>query len=409
MPPIVTPPDPTTPPKVEKMRFSRPFISVITISVLTAYCAGPAHVRNKTIDQTLDSDFRNCVVGTRDFYVPHVSTVDFNGGETVNLFVRERSCGGDIKKDEHRPAVLLIQGRSAYAIPSYDLPFKDYSWMEFLAKRGFDVYAMDLQGYGGSTIPSIMNNPCNANTESQAKYLIPHPLATTCAPAYAKSFGNYATNWDEIDTVVDYIRASQADPRAKVSLIGHSRGGLRVIGYAALHPDKIERIVAFTPTRWPPVNVNPAFPLNVDNQSDYFVDMNRQAKCPGQIEPGVQDALWSQFMSFDRMGATWGAPNGTGIRRYPSFASGAGWQEDIPNRVHVPTLVIRGEFDDASPATSARDLYNLIPAQKVYVTVTCAGHELPMETRHEVLYDAAAQWLSAGSVDGCSNNCSLTK
>ena len=75
----------------------------------------------------------------------------------------------------------------------------------------------------------------------------------------------------------------------------------------------------------------------------------------------------------------------------------------------MPTLVIRGEFDDAYPATSARDLYNLIPAQKVYVTVTCAGHELPMETRHEVLYDAAAQWLSAGSVDGCSNNCSLTK
>ena len=366
--------------------------------------------RIKMTDQALDSDFRNCIVGTRDFYVPHVSTVDFNAGERVNLFVRERSCGGNIEKNKHdRPAVLLIQGRSAYAIPSYDLQFKNYSWMEFLAKRGFDVYAMDLQGYGGSTIPSIMNDPCNANTESQRKYLIPHPLTTTCAPTYAKSFGNYATNWDEINTVIDYIRASQVDPSAKVNLIGHSRGGMRVMGYAALHPDKIQRIVAFTPTRWPPTNVDPKFPLNVVDKADYFADMNRQAKCPGQIEPGVQDALWSQLMSFDPVGASWGPRAGTGIRRFPSFASGDGWQPDIPKRIRVPTLVIRGEFDDATPASSAQDLYNLIPAQKVYVTVRCAGHELPMETRREVLYDVSAQWLSAGSVDGCSNNCLLTK
>jgi hypothetical protein len=143
MPPIAEPPDPTTPPEVERMRCSWPLIGVVTMSMLTVSCAGPAGVRNKTIDQTLDSDVRNCVVGTRDFYVPHVSTVDFNAGETVNLFVRERSCGGNINKDQHDgPAVLLIQGRSAYAIPSYDLQFKDYSWMAFLAKRGFDVYAM---------------------------------------------------------------------------------------------------------------------------------------------------------------------------------------------------------------------------------------------------------------------------
>lgn len=82
------------------------------------------NARIKTTEQALDSDFRNCIVGTRDFYVPHVSTVDFNAGERVNLFVRERSCGGNIEKNKHdRPAVLLIQGRSAYAIPSYELQY----------------------------------------------------------------------------------------------------------------------------------------------------------------------------------------------------------------------------------------------------------------------------------------------
>ena len=62
--------------------------------------------RIKTTDQAVDSDFRNCIVGTRDFYVPHVSTVDFNAGERVNLLVRERSCGSNIEKNKHhRPAV----------------------------------------------------------------------------------------------------------------------------------------------------------------------------------------------------------------------------------------------------------------------------------------------------------------
>lgn len=369
--------------------------------MLMACSAERAGLPTAAIDKPVEDS--SCVADTRDFYVPHVSTVDFNRGETVNLFVRGRSCGGQ------HPPVLLVQGRSVYAAPSFDLQFKDYSWMEYLAKAGFDVYAMDLQGYGGSTIPNIMDNPCNTSTENQTKYLIPNPLATTCAPADPKSFGNFTTDWDEIDAVVEQIRESRQNRTAKISLIGWSRGGLRAMGYAALHPDKVDRLVAFAPTRWPPSSTNPTFPLNVVNQTDYFADMNRQQKCSGQTESGVQDAHWSQHMAFDPLGAKWGPTGGTGIKRWPSFAFGAGWKADIPSKISVPTMVIRGELDDQAPAGATETLYSLIPAQKVYVTVTCGSHELPIETRHRVLYDASAQWLSTGSVDGCSNNCSLTK
>ena len=59
--------------------------------------------------------------------------------------------------------VLFIQGRSAAAVPAFDLAYADYSWMVNLADAGFDVFAMDLQGYGSSSKPAAMDDPCNTS------------------------------------------------------------------------------------------------------------------------------------------------------------------------------------------------------------------------------------------------------
>jgi hypothetical protein len=34
---------------------------------------------------------------------------------------------------------------------AFDVRYQDYSWMEYLAREGFDVFAMDTTGYGRST------------------------------------------------------------------------------------------------------------------------------------------------------------------------------------------------------------------------------------------------------------------
>src|SRR5262249_16483623 len=163
--------------------------------------------------------------GVIDHFVPHISTEGANKGSRVSLFVRQR------RGSPTGPVVLLIQGRSAAAVPSFDLEYRDYSWMAYLADAGFDVFALDLQGYGSSSKPTVMDDPCNTSADNQAKYLVPSLLPSPCPPRYPHSFGSFATDWDEIDTVVEFIRSIRDDRALKVNLVGWSRGGMRVIGY----------------------------------------------------------------------------------------------------------------------------------------------------------------------------------
>jgi len=108
-----------------------------------------------------------------------------------------------------------VQGRSVFAVPAFDLDFQDYSWMAYLAAAGFDVFALDLQGYGGSSKPSVMDDPCNTSGANQANYLVPNPLQAPCSPSYPHSFGSFRTDWDEMDTVVEFIRTFAGIARSR--------------------------------------------------------------------------------------------------------------------------------------------------------------------------------------------------
>ncbi len=55
------------------------------------------------------------------------------------------------------PVVFLVHGSSVSALPSFDLTVPgagEYSLMNVLARDGFDVWTMDFEGYGKSTVTS---------------------------------------------------------------------------------------------------------------------------------------------------------------------------------------------------------------------------------------------------------------
>src|SRR5215471_13537508 len=85
-----------------------------------------------------------------------------------------------------------------------------------------------------------MNDPCNLAKDAQAPF-----VSAPCAPTYPHQLTTIASDWDDIDAVVDYIRALRRVD--KVSLLGWSLGGPRSGGYTARHPEKVERLVLLAP------------------------------------------------------------------------------------------------------------------------------------------------------------------
>src|SRR4249920_937407 len=139
-------------------------------------------------------------VRTIDHMVPHVSTVPANKGERVQIYVREKFAGDAAGKS----VVLMVHGGFSPATLAFDVEREDYSWMSYLAGAGFDVFAMDMTGYGKSSRPK-MDDPCNVRQEKQ-KTLIPKTLPAACKPTYPYELVNSQSESDDIDRVVEYIR-----------------------------------------------------------------------------------------------------------------------------------------------------------------------------------------------------------
>src|SRR6202040_2345387 len=106
-------------------------------------------------------------------------------GQIAQIYVRERVRAGTVLRATSfaNRVVLFIHGGHTPAEVAFDVPYQDYSWMAYLAKAGFDVFAMDVTGYGRSTRPPPMNDPCNLAPDQQTA-LIPSFPSTPCAASY---------------------------------------------------------------------------------------------------------------------------------------------------------------------------------------------------------------------------------
>src|SRR5215510_3872287 len=108
-----------------------------------------------------------------DHYVSVTSTVPAIAGQKAQLYVRERVLAGAALREA--PAsdrvVLFVHGAGTPAEVAFDVPYQDYSWMAYLARAGFDVFGMDTTGYGRSTRPAPMADPCNLAGDRQAPFV----------------------------------------------------------------------------------------------------------------------------------------------------------------------------------------------------------------------------------------------
>ena len=169
---------------------------------------------------------------TVNHYVKVRSTVPAMNGQTAQLYVRERVAPSTALRSANLTdrVVLFVHGAGTPAEVAFDVAHQDYSWMSYLANAGFDVFSVDMTGYGRSTRPMVMNDPCNLSTEEQSE-LVPLFLSATCSPDYPKQLTTIASDHNDIDAAVNYIRSLRRVER--VHLIAWSLGGPRAGGYAA--------------------------------------------------------------------------------------------------------------------------------------------------------------------------------
>ena len=339
---------------------------------------------------------------TVDHYVRVRSTVPAIAGQPSQIYVRERAKAGTVLRGGPLAdrVVLFVHGGGTPAEVAFDVPYKDYSWMAYLAGAGFDVFSMDVTGYGRSTRPPVMNDPCNLAAEQQAAF-VPSLLSAPCAPSYPHQLTTIASDWDEIGAVVDYLRALRQVDR--VSLVAWSLGGPRSGGFTIRHPEKVQKLVWLAPaftrasSSAPPAKVPAAgVAMNKQSRADFAANWDRQVGCPDQYEPSVSDAVWRQMLASDPVGATWGP----GVRRAPGTTVW-GWNAEAVAKLQVPTLMVAGVHDKQVSPDRVRDLYAALGSpQKVFVDLACSSHNAMWEKNHALLFRASLDWLTQGSVNG---------
>jgi pimeloyl-ACP methyl ester carboxylesterase len=337
-----------------------------------------------------------------DHYVRVKSTVPSMSGQIAQIYVLERTKAGTPLRSANlkERVVLFVHGAGTPSEVAFDVPFQDYSWMEYLASAGFDVFSMDTTGYGRSTRPPSMNDPCNLSVDQQ-KNFIPGFVSAVCSPSYSKNATTIASDWNDIDAVVDYIRGLRHVDR--VSLIGWSLGGPRAGGYAANHPDKVDKLILLAPAynRAARAEAPTSLPaegaaMNTQSADEFIANWDRQTGCPAQYDPAVAKIIWSKMLESDPVGATWG----TGVRRAPQTTSW-GWNQAAVSKTQAPMLLIAGAHDKQVNPDRVRELYADLGSQnKVFIDLACSSHNAMWEKNHALMFRASLEWLTRGSVNG---------
>ena len=330
------------------------------------------------------------------------STAPAIAGQDALIYAREVVLAGTALRGGPAPngVVLFVHGAGTPANVAFDTPYKTHSWMAYLARAGFDVFAMDMTGYGRSTRPVAMNDPCNFEKQQQAQF-VPSRIPAPCTPSRKEPISTMESDWNDIDAVVEHLRRLRRVE--KVSLVGWSQGGSRTGGYAARNPAKIARMVVLAPgynRTGPDALPNPPLPtegtMTAQARADFDANWDRQVGCADQYEPATSNVVWADMLASDPVGATWG----TGVRRasrVPSY----GFNQAVVAKMTTPYLMVVGTHDKQVVPDRVRQLYADIGSkEKVMIELACSSHNAMWEKNHMLLFKASLEWLKDGKVNG---------
>jgi pimeloyl-ACP methyl ester carboxylesterase len=299
----------------------------------------------------------------------------------IQLYVRNKRPDGVLKFGPEK-ILLFIHGAGYPGETVFDLSLGGVSWMDYVVKRGFDVYLMDVRGYGPSTRPPQMNQPPQENA----------PIVHTDVAV------------EDVGAVVDHILARRAVPR--INLLGWSWGTVLTGAFTTQNNDKIERLVLYAPSF---IRTTPS-PTAVDGPLGAYRTVTKEAAAK-QRRGGLSDAQaknlmpdewfeawWAANMASDPVGAAQNPP----VLRVPNGARddnrrfwSAGKPYYDPSKITVPSLLILAEWDADTPLYMGQALFAKLTnaPRKRLVLIGEGTHGIALEKNRMQLFHEVQLFL----------------
>ena len=301
----------------------------------------------------------------------------------LSVFVRNKRLA---HRDTFNPAetVLFVHGATYPSTATFDYAIDGVSWMDIMARAGFDIWCVDLLGYGASDRPAEMSVPAEDN---------PPVVDTDDAVA-------------DVSRVVDFILAQRSLPR--LALIGYSWGTMIGGTYAGQCPEKVERLVLYG-AAW--MGTGGAISTGQMPGAYRMVDAEAaitrwcreldDSQISTSATPAHMKTWTTAFLASD--------PEAT-RHDPPQARAPAGVVKDVqkrllgkqqpydPSLIQAPTMIIVGEWDRETRPEQGKALFDLLSntAERRYVLVGGGTHSLLIENQRGALQRTVDGFLKEG-------------
>ena len=290
----------------------------------------------------------------------------------LQIFVRNKRLVRQASFNADK-TLLFVHGATYPASAMFDLQLDGQSWMDYIASRGYDVYLMDLPGFGRSESPAELSQPADTN----------EPVVKT------------AQAIEEFGRVVEDILARRG--LDQINVMGWSWGTTIVAGYTAENVDKVNKLVLVAPIWLPRETREDAFgelgawrAVTEEEAWNRWVGGIPEARREQTIPRAWFEAWWRENMVAAPRGAEEDpqvmiAPNGT-LYDIELWLSGTALYD--PARITVPVLLAVAEWDTDTPISMAVDLFAELMNAPVKRSVLVGGgtHTVLMERNREQLF-----------------------
>jgi pimeloyl-ACP methyl ester carboxylesterase len=301
----------------------------------------------------------------------------------LSVFVRNKHLAG---REGFTPAqtVLCVHGATYPSTVTFDYALDGGSWMDVLARAGFDVWCVDILGYGHSDRPGEMSQPSADNA----------PLVDT---AHAVA---------DVGRVVDFILRQRSLPR--LALIGYSWGTMICGNYAGQQPDKVARLVLYG-AAWLGAGASissgapPGAYRMVDAEAvvarwcrELDDDQIARIASPAHMTAWADAAIASDPEASRHDPAQLRAP--AGVVKDVLERHAAQVPSYDPGDIRAPTMVVVGEWDRETTPDQGQTVFSLLPddIDRRYVVIGGATHSMLIENQRGALHAVVDGFLKEG-------------